>query len=77
LSSGALLGSHSIESCGLLFDVLAATMRASILLTIVLPQSECLFEALAAILAVIIVHGHRTPPDQFRRHFIAVRKNES
>jgi hypothetical protein len=32
----------------------------------VLMQREGLFEALAAIVAVIIVHGHKIPPSNFR-----------
>jgi hypothetical protein len=41
-------------------------MRTSYL-SIVLPQREALFEAFVAVVADVIVHGHGTPPDEFRR----------
>jgi len=46
-----------------LFNFFAAAVRTSDLAFIVLMQREGLFEVLAAIVAVIIVHGHKTPPD--------------
>jgi hypothetical protein len=41
-------------------------MRTSYL-SIVLPQREDLLESLVAIVANVVIHGHGTPPDEFRR----------
>ncbi len=55
--------------------VLAAAVRTSDLALIVLMQGEGLFEVLAAIVAVIIVHGHKIPPSVISERFYAATKS--
>jgi len=57
-----LFRSYCVKRRRLLFYVFAAAVRTSDLAFIVLMQREGLFEVLAAIVAVIIVHGHKIPP---------------
>ena len=50
-------------------------MRTSDLAFIVLMQREGLFEVLAAIVAVIIVHGHKIPPSVISERFYAATRS--
>ena len=62
-ASRTFLRRHRVKRSRILFDVFAAAVRAPDLALIVLMQRKGLFETLVAVTAVIVVHGHRRPPD--------------
>jgi hypothetical protein len=62
LPTSALPGSDREEGFGFLFDVVAAAVRASNLIFLVLVESENFFKFLVAVVAEVVVHGHGRPP---------------
>ena len=52
-----------------MLNVLTPAFRASHLLVLVFPERKHSLEALLAIVAVILVYGHKTPPARFPRPF--------
>ena len=58
----ALSRCDGVECRGLLFDVLATTLRAAHFLAVVFMKREYALEGLVAVVADVVVDGHGTPP---------------